>query len=170
VSQFDFSWERFFKITSLADTDDSVRLSSLAIKLIPLPAAFSSRRVLSSSSVQRFSGAIISGSHLKLFHRDVAGPAIKVGTLAGLYDLKTFGDRLNGRRLPALGLDQGSHAGLAALRAPQFLVPVINHRGCTRHIGADLPPFFWQLKTKSPVEAVPSRIANNVFKIGNVGS
>ena len=58
---------------------------------------------------------------------DIAFLAMKVGTPAGLHDLKTLGDLLSFWRLPSLGLNHGRYPGLAALWAPQFLVPILNH-------------------------------------------
>jgi hypothetical protein len=42
-------------------------------------------------------------------------------------DLKAFWDALNGRGLLAFALGQTSHASLAAIRAPQFFVPLVGH-------------------------------------------
>jgi hypothetical protein len=61
------------------------------------------------------------------FHRYVAGRAPEVGATIGLYDPKAIRDELNSWRVVAHGLTQTSHGSLAALGAPQFFVPVIDH-------------------------------------------
>src|SRR3978361_1398417 len=63
----------------------------------------------------------------ELFDRDVAFLAIAVGTLGVLHDLKAAGNGLDRGQLPALGLDHDRHAAPAAFRAPQLLVPILDH-------------------------------------------
>ena len=57
----------------------------------------------------------------------ITGRAPEVGATIGLYDPKAIRDELNGWRVVALGLTQTSHGSLAALGAPQFFFPVIDH-------------------------------------------
>jgi hypothetical protein len=52
---------------------------------------------------------------------------MEVGAAAGFQDLEAIRDRLNRWRLLAHGQNQARHTGLAALRAPQLLVPILNH-------------------------------------------
>jgi hypothetical protein len=47
---------------------------------------------------------------VKLFHRDVAFLAMKVGTLASSHDLKATRDGLDRWQFPALGLSHAGHA------------------------------------------------------------
>jgi hypothetical protein len=52
---------------------------------------------------------------------------MKVGAILGFNDLKAIWDALNGWRVVALALKQASHTRLAAVRAPQFFVPLFDH-------------------------------------------
>ena len=62
---------------------------------------------------------------MTLLHRNVAGLTMEVRAVLGLNDLKAVRDALDGRRSCTIILRQACHAGLAALPAPQLLVPLI---------------------------------------------
>jgi hypothetical protein len=51
-------------------------------------------------------------------HRDVAGPAMEVGTIQGSNDLKAICNVLNGWHVVVFALRQASHTNLLAERAP----------------------------------------------------
>jgi hypothetical protein len=73
-----------------------------------------------------------------LLHRHIAFLAMKVGALACFHDCKPAGDRLDLWRFPTLRQCHARHAGLAAFRAPQLFVPVLNHV-TNRHDQMPLP-------------------------------
>jgi hypothetical protein len=59
-------------------------------------------------------------------YRDIAGPAAEVGAILGLNLHKTVRDGKNGWHVVAVSLRQADHTGLAATRASQFFVPLVN--------------------------------------------
>ena len=59
--------------------------------------------------------------------RDVADPATEIGAVQGGDDLEAIRDISNGRRVGVVTLRQTSRTCLAALWAPQFFVPLIDH-------------------------------------------
>jgi hypothetical protein len=53
---------------------------------------------------------------------------MEVGAILGLHGLVPVRDTVNGWHLGTLGVGQTRHTRIAALRAPQYLVPLIGHR------------------------------------------
>jgi hypothetical protein len=60
-------------------------------------------------------------------HRDVTGPAMKVGAVQGSDDLETIRNAVNGWSVGVVALGQAGYPGLAALGALQSFVPFIGH-------------------------------------------